>query len=231
MPRPRRLLDALRGEPVSEIWDAGTVLYRVHRNTRAAEEFNPVPADPHFQGGRFDATRYGAPYPYSYVSLDPATAITETIFRDKIFTDDTQSTPRVRVADRRLSEVVLEVPARLVSLVSGPSLSSLHTDAWLVTAEEQEYAFTRRYGHWIREMVPWAQGFVWHSRRNPPATTGILFGDRFPGLDQGEGVLSPGKADPLDLRAGKGLRLVREVGKTFHVAVAPERVRPAKPVS
>ncbi|MFF9035964.1 RES family NAD+ phosphorylase [Streptomyces sp. NPDC014892] len=157
---------------------AGEVFYRVHSRRRRAHHFNPEPQDHHFGGGRFDSTPNDS-YAYLYAAPKPETAIIERFVRTLRF--DGQGNHRVlplkELEGRLLSQVRLTRDVELVSLCSIVHLNAVQqSDWWLVESEPTEYAFTRRWGHWLRAEADWADGFVWRSRLDGPNESLVLFG-------------------------------------------------------
>lgn len=178
---------------------AGALLWRVHRQRRQAAAFKPVGSDAHFGGGRFDSTT-GSPYPYLYAAFDQETALLETLVRGIPFDDrGRRLIRRATVAGYRMSAIRVTCDLKLMSLVSTRDLAAACQDEWLVHAGPAEYPQTRRWGQWLREQAPWAQGFRWPSRWHLGHDALILFGDRCPA-----GALAgvPGTAMDLDDRAG-----------------------------
>lgn len=169
------------GTPVKATLPAGTPLFRVHRAAWPATAFNPEPADRLWGGGRFDATE-DDPYRFLYAGFTAPAAVCETLLRSIPCTaPEPRPVLRSAVRGRRLAFLRLAVDVDVVSLVSGRDLAAVAQDAWLVQAEAHEYAFTRAWGHWIRRHTdPWAQGFVWPSKREPADRVAVLFGDRCP---------------------------------------------------
>ncbi|MFD0429569.1 RES domain-containing protein [Streptomyces zhihengii] len=88
--------------------------------------------------------------------------------------------PRASFERRCLSFLRLAADVEVVSLMAGAELAAVAQDSWLVHAEGAEYPQTRDWGHWIRRgTAPWAQGFVWPSKREPSDRVAVLFEDRF----------------------------------------------------
>ncbi|AGS73026.1 RES family NAD+ phosphorylase [Streptomyces collinus] len=177
MARGARLPDKGTARPRRVTWKAGKVLYRVHSRGRDAASFNDTEVDHHFGGGRFDSTPNDR-YAYLYAAPREVTALVERLVRDMRF--DGRGNPRIlprkEVAGKRLSQVRLTRDVSLVALLSIPDLNSVQQgDDWLVHAPPTEYAFTRRWGHWLREEADSAQGFVWMSRLDMPHESLVLF--------------------------------------------------------
>jgi hypothetical protein len=159
---------------------AGTRAWRVHRRD-AAELFNPHPHVEPFGGGRFDSN-LSYRYPYSYVGLEPQTALTENLLRAVPFQDNGgRVLPPAAVKGRRLITVRTTHAVTLLDLCSSTALASVYADEWLIHCEPVDYPKTRAWGHWLRELVPSAMGFIWPSKRNVGGRAVILFGDRCPG--------------------------------------------------
>ncbi|MEU4116068.1 RES family NAD+ phosphorylase [Kitasatospora sp. NPDC028055] len=213
--RPPRVLP---GTPAKLTLPAGTPLYRLHAARHPATAFNPVPAHCLYGGGRFDATRCD-PFGYLYAGLTAESAACESLLRSVPF--DPGGTPRLvpraAVRGRRLSFLRLAAELDVVSLVTGRELASVAQDSWLVQAEAAEYPFTRDWGHWIREHTdPWAQGFLWPSKREPGDRVVVLFGDRcVPDVVEETGV------PPVDFDTAEGERRLNSLLEPYHARIAP----------
>ncbi|MDT3396579.1 RES family NAD+ phosphorylase [Streptomyces sp. B1866] len=211
---------ALPGTPHQVTLPAGTPAYRVHSAHRSATAFNPVPAHAFYDGGRFDSTPYD-PYGFVYVGLGVAAAVCEALLRSVPFAADggPRLIPRVAVERRRLSYLRLAADTAVVSLMSGADLAAVGQDTWLVHAESAEYPQTRHWAHWIRRRTePWAQGFVWPSKREPADRVAVLFEDRCTAPP-----LEPAGAPPVDFGTPEGERWLNGVLAPYHAHVAPAR--------
>jgi hypothetical protein len=168
------------GDPPSYNLLTGTALSRVHSAQFDVCVFNPTLPDAHWGGGRFDATA-DDPYPYLYAAGDDATAVAETLLRDRPTNDHgARLLPHTATHGRRISWLRPTTDLRLVSLRSGRDLAAVAQDTWLVHCPANDYGKTRRWAHAIRLWAPWAQGFIWYSRFEPEGVAYILFGDRCP---------------------------------------------------
>ncbi|WP_405798596.1 RES family NAD+ phosphorylase [Streptomyces sp. NBC_01506] len=172
-PAAYRLTPNLRTLP------AGSELWRCHSDRRPPEAFNPVAADSHFGGNRFDGTSED-PYPFLYAGAEPATALAEVLLRSLDF--DTASgsrlVPRAWVKGRSLSLLRTRVDLTLIQLVTEEDLAAVCQDSWLLEAQGASYPQTRRWASELRTQVPSAQGLLWQSRRHRPRHAVVLFGDR-----------------------------------------------------
>jgi hypothetical protein len=189
-----------RGTPCRRVLAPGTQLFRLHRRTRPVTEFVPRDrlADPHFGGGRFDPTAEDA-YPYLYAAFSSSTALAERLLRDFPFTEhDARILPRATLRERRLSSLAVTRPVQLVALTTAPELAAVSQDEWLVQAGPDDYGKTRRWAHWLRGKAPWAQGFVWPSKRDVGEEAVILFGDRCAAADFGPGLIPHVDLDSYD---------------------------------
>jgi hypothetical protein len=168
------------GNPAKVVLPSLTELVRIHSIRFESTAFNPTLADPHWGGGRFDATIQDE-YGYLYAASTDAAAVSETLLRD-LPIDDAQNRllTRAAIRERRFAWLRTLSDLDLVSLRSGEDLGVLMQDTWLVTAPSREYGATRRWAHAVRSWAPWAQGFVWHSLREPEALAYVFFQDRCP---------------------------------------------------
>ncbi|MGW2511356.1 RES family NAD+ phosphorylase [Streptomyces scopuliridis] len=196
---------------------AGTVLWRVHKSTRAVTEFNPRPADPYFGGSRFDSVTE-SPYPFLYTAPDPATALAEVLLRDRDF--DMRLGVRVilghEVAERTLSALEVTEDLRVVSLCSAVELAAVCQDGWLVEADGPQYAFTRRWARYLRDGAPWGQGLRWQARRNRPLESLMFFGDRL-----APDALKPSATPPIPLGTPDGIEHVNELLAPLRAVIFP----------
>ncbi|MFC5719138.1 RES family NAD+ phosphorylase [Streptomyces gamaensis] len=185
-------------EPNTRVIPAGMQWWRVHSRTRSAQDFNPVSADAHFGGNRFDGTSYD-PYPYLYIASDPAAALAESLLRSLDF--DTASgmrlIPYAAVANKTLSMVRTRSDLHLISLVTEADLAAVCQDSWLLEGEGDRYAKTRRWASEMRAQAPDAMGLVWQSRRCRPRLASVLFQDRC-----GHGRLSAERGEELGSPTG-----------------------------
>ncbi|MEU2957137.1 RES family NAD+ phosphorylase [Streptomyces xanthochromogenes] len=200
---------------------AGSELWRCHSGRRAPAQFNPVAADSHFGGNRFDGTAED-PYPFLYAGAEPATALAEVLLRSLDF--DTGSgfrlVPRAWVAGRSLSLLRTRVDLTLIRLVTEEDLAAVCQDSWLLEAEGAGYPQSRRWASELRTQIPAAQGLLWQSRRHRPRHAVVLFGDRC-------GV-EPLKPDPArtvaDLASPAGIEEVNRLLGPLRATLVPEGV-------
>jgi hypothetical protein len=196
--------------------DAGTILWRVHRQDRVATEFNTALSDDVFGGGRFDGTPTD-PYPFLYVATDRETALLETLARSIPFNHHgTRLVLRRTIAGQCISALRVIKPLTLISLMTAEDLASAYQDEWLVQADPAEYPQTRRWGTWLRQQEPSAQGIAWPSRRNIGHQALVLFGDRCPGV--------------IELVEGSSVELDSSTGAAwFNKQLARHRIRVRPP--
>jgi RES domain len=217
MPRVRPP-GTLPGTPTKVMLPAGTRLYRIHSAARDATESRRIPSDCLWGGGRFDATPC-EPYGFCYAGLSVQAAVCETLLRSVPFDPGgaPRALPRATVAGRRLSFLRLGTEVTLASLMSGQDLAAVAQDSWLVHAEAAEYPFTRDWGHWIRrQCAPWAQGFVWPSKRDPAHRSAVLFEDRCPPR-----ALATAQERAVDFDAPHGRRWLNGVLEPYRAQLAP----------
>lgn len=210
------------GEPSIVVLPRGTRLSRVHSDGYAATAFNPTLADPHWGGGRFDATeadRYG----YLYAGDDDECAVCETLLRDlPLESGKGRILPRRAVAGRVLSRLRLTADVSLVGLCDGKQLARLgQGDTWLVSCPSSEYGASRRWGHAIRRWAPAAAGLVWRSRRDASKRAYVFFEDRFSARFEEDGRGIPSTLGGLPLDSGVGERYLLEILSEYWVTLAP----------
>ncbi|MER6237836.1 RES family NAD+ phosphorylase [Streptomyces clavifer] len=209
---------ALPGTPGKVTLAPGAGLFRLHAAHRPAGSFNTVRAHPFYGGGRFDGTDHD-PYGYVYAGLTSASAVCESLLRSVPFDGAATArlVPRSAVRGRRLSFLRLATEVTLLPLLSGRDLAAVAQDTWLTQAEAAHYPFTRHWGHWIREnTAPWAQGFIWPSKREPADHVVVLFSDRCPA-----GVIEETGLPPVDFEAPEGEEWLNSVLEPYLARVAP----------
>jgi RES domain len=185
--------------PQRTVVPAGTLLWRVHKQGRPVTTFNPAGADPLFGGGRFDATSVDT-YPFLYAAAEQQTALLETLVRGIPFDNKGKRyIRRVAIKGTRITALRPSRDLTLVALRTHADLAAVCQDEWLVHADPPDYPQTRHWGHWLRAQAPWADGFIWPSRRDLGRESLILFGDR---CDPWELEEVPGSAIDLDDRDG-----------------------------
>ncbi|MCT2591574.1 RES family NAD+ phosphorylase [Streptomyces sp. N2-109] len=196
----------------------GTRLWRMHRTKRPAEQFNPVPVDAHFGGNRFDGT-VPDPYRYLYLAEDPTTALAESLLRSLEFDPETgmRLVPYAAVAGKSLSLLRTRCELSLVSLVTEADLAAVCQDSWLLEAEGERYAKTRRWASEIRAQMPAAMGLIWQSRRNRPHLASVLFQDRC----GGEPLATVPMSGILDLGSPEGVTEANRLLAPLRAAIVP----------
>lgn len=206
--------------PAPRLLPAGACLWRVHSKCHGATEFKSSLADRHFGGGRFDATADDQ-YDFLYAALTETTALAETLVRSLPFTEQRERIlPRREVRERRLCELRTRDDLKLISLLTQPDLAAVRQDEWLVRAEPGEYAFTRRWAHWMRQQADWAQGLIWSSRRDLGECSIVLFRDRCP-----DDLLRIGDQGCQDLGDSAGAAMLNRLLAPYRVRVYPPRPR------
>ncbi|MEU1190867.1 RES family NAD+ phosphorylase [Streptomyces sp. NPDC005859] len=209
---------ALPAAPAKVTLPGGTDLFRLHSATRSGLDFNPRPAHPFYGGGRFDATALDD-YGYLYAGLTPAAVVCESLLRSVPFDPDggPRLLPRAAVRGKALSFLRLAADVTVLPLVTGRDLAAVAQDAWLVQTEAAEYPFTRHWGHWIRtHTAPWAQGFLWPSKREPAERVAVLFADRLPAA-----ALADHGLPPLALDSPDGGEWLNSVLEPYATRMAP----------
>lgn len=168
------------GSPTRFAVPDGTALWRTHLGSYESNEFNVRMADSHFGGGQFDATNDDK-YPYLYVASSPRAVLAEFVRHSLPPGDSLPSErvlPRAALRERRLSPLTLTADLTLLSLLTAEDRGAVGQDEWLINAGPASYAYTRRWGHWLRQQAPWAQGIIWPSAEDPEGRLIVLFGDR-----------------------------------------------------
>jgi RES domain-containing protein len=206
-----------QASPVPACLSAGTLLWRVHRQGRAAFEPKAQESDEVFGGGRFDSTGHDR-YPYLYAAGEQDTALLETLVRGIPFDDrGWRRIRRANVTGQRLSPLLVTEDLTVISLMTVADLAAVYQDEWLIQAEPAAYPQTRRWAHWLRAQAAWAQGLMWPSRRNLGHPAMVLFGDRCPG------GLAPAPGAAIDLDDTPGADWLNERLARYRVRLSPPR--------
>ncbi|MGW6740032.1 RES family NAD+ phosphorylase [Streptomyces sp. NPDC055025] len=212
--------DVLPGKPNRATLPAGTPVFRVHTTHREATGFNSRAAHPFYYGGRFDSTTYEK-YGFLYLGFSAGAAVCEVLLRSMPFDSDgsPRLLPRVAFERRSLSFLRLTADIEVVSLMSGTDLAAVAQDTWLVHTEGADYPQTRDWGHWIRRRTePWAQGFVWPSKREPADRVAVLFQDRC-----GTAPLESAGPGPVDFGTRRGEEWLNGVLAPYRAHTAPRQ--------
>jgi hypothetical protein len=195
---------------------AGTRLWRVHKKYRSCSDFKSVESDAHFGGGRFDSSP-GDAYPYLYAAPEQQTALLETLVRAVPFNDKgSRLIRRAAITDQRISALEPVQDLNLIGLLTTADLAAACQDEWLVYSSPSDYPQTRRWAQWLRAQAPWAQGFVWPSRRDLGRRSLVLFGDRLP-----DRALRDALGGSVDLDDAAGAAWINTQLAPYRISVKP----------
>jgi hypothetical protein len=219
--------EGVRMTPQRTVVPAGTVLWRCHETAYVAYAFNRRFAHPRFGGNRFAGTT-DDPYPYLYLTREPATALAEVFLRSAAFAppDGVRIVPLAQASRYSLSQVRTTAELTLVRLLTEEDLAGVFQTGWLLEAEAPEfepekpevpdYACTRYWSSEIRRQDARCQGLVWPSRRHRPREAMVLFGDRC-----GTGPLAPAGDRVFDLARSDGLAEANRLLAPLRAVVVP----------
>ena len=215
------------GQPNRYLLRRGSCLWRVSSRPYSARSFKSTPAGP-AAGARFDGSA-DEPYAFYYAALEEKTALAETLLRNLVPDEGGRRlVPRAALAARQISGLTLTRDLNLINLISGEDLASIGQDAWLVTSQGTDYAYTRKWAHWLRQQAAWAHGFIWDSLRNRSGRAVVLFGDRCE-KDFGPGyervLLHEVTELTVDLDSKEGTAWLNDALKNYRVTIAPPRGR------
>jgi hypothetical protein len=158
---------------------AGSLLWRAvsaHRVGTVFREDIPDVDDDGRLGGRFDPNE-ACRYPYCYLTLDPVTAVAETILRDAPYQAEGRLILRAKYEHKVMVGMEATRPLSLIRLMDAEDLAAARQDTWIIHAEPRDYPLTRRWAHWYRDCSPRADGLIWPSKRHPGGQVVMLFGD------------------------------------------------------
>ncbi len=184
---------------------AGSLLRRVHRNSRPPEAFNHRARPSRLTGGRFDSC--AGDYGYTYLGDSDESAIAETLCRGLPLDGVARVVPIHDLFDRSIStvEVTRDLP---VLLLHGPALTQVGAPLALTKCEADEYETTRKWAASLRSWLPAIAGFQYRPRHDEDQISWVLFDDG-PGFVnlRARGALRPHGA-PESLTSGTGLTIV-----------------------
>ena len=197
-----------RVDPLTAIWSAGTLVYRVHPDRHRPDAFNP---GTYGDRGRFHPLRNASgrltPTLYAADSIDGALA--ETVLHG-VFAGDVIMRSRLR--GHCLTRLDLTRDIQVANL-SGHGLRRLGlTRGRLLDVGASHYAQTARWAEAIHRSRDSLHGMVWVSRQFDTAMALLAFGDRLHERDFRCGVSLP-------LDGGRGYRLVRDAAAASAIAV------------
>ncbi|MEU9700503.1 RES family NAD+ phosphorylase [Streptomyces sp. NPDC047981] len=194
--------------PNFKVIPAGTELWRVHKSKYRPHQFNPLLADIHFDGGRFEGTPLD-PYHSLYVADSALTAVAESMLRSVAWNGTKRTIPYAAAHGRSLSVLRTTCELTVVSLIEEKDLAAVRRTADLLD-DERSYAKARRWASEIRAQAPEAMGLVWQSRRNRPENSYVLFHDRFAGCHCGALEVVPERGF-ADLGSPEGIEEVNRL--------------------
>jgi len=154
----------------------GTVLYRVHHEQYAADQFNPG-----LRGNaRFSPIQdaEGQPIPTLYAGITKDCAMMETVFHDVSFAPGLKTYDKSKLEGQVLSTLEVTENLELLDLASVPLRKLGITRKELIDTEKDQYPVTRKWAEKLYLQCPAAQGLAWISRQDDTARAMMLFGDR-----------------------------------------------------
>lgn len=154
----------------------GTVLYRVHLEQYAADQFNPG-----LRGNaRFSpiTTAQGEPVPTLYAGVTSDCAMMETVFHDVSFAPGLKTYDKNKLNGQVLSALEVTENLELLDLATVPLRKLGITRKELIDTEKDNYPVTRKWAEKLYQQCTSAQGLSWISRQDDTARAMILFGDR-----------------------------------------------------
>lgn len=149
---------------------------------------------------------------YLYAAAHHRTALGETLLRSKApGAVGVQASRYGHLETLRIGWFRSQTDLHLADLSTDANLSAIGQDEWLTQCGGSGYEFTRKWGAYIRQAAPWAQGIVWPSRKDPNGLSYVFYEDRCPPENFAvieEGV--PLNRDEQHLHEGRGLMLVND---------------------
>lgn len=157
-------------EPLTVVWPAGQLLYRVHGNRRRAAEFNPGAGNP----ARW--AFFGDPVvPVLYVAETEEAAVSESILHDlpltgaRVFPED--------YLDRVAGRLTCDRDLRLAQFAGGGLRRIGASPATLTDTDADTYADTVRWAQAAWTLAE-CDGIMWMTRHWNTSRAIVLFGDR-----------------------------------------------------
>jgi RES domain len=158
----------------TKVWPKDQPLHRIHRNSYAANGFNPGLGNARFSPIN-DSN--GKSIPTIYAGDDFECAAMESVFHDVSFVPGFKAHPKsafenqvysVLQCTRDLTLVDLSLDLRKLGVTAGQ----------LINTEKDQYPRTRLWAEAIHQQFPEVDGLQWTSRQHQAAQAVLLFGDR-----------------------------------------------------
>ncbi|WP_261640485.1 RES family NAD+ phosphorylase [Erwinia mallotivora] len=154
----------------------GTVLYRVHQERYAAEQFNPGKRG----NARFSPVlnAEGEPVPTMYAGMTKDCAMMETVFHDVPLAPGVKTYDKSKLNGQVHSTLKVVEDLELLDLSSVVLRKLGITRKALIDTEKDQYPMTRKWAEKLYQQSATAQGLIWVSRQDDKACSIMLFGDR-----------------------------------------------------
>lgn len=200
----------------------GTLLFRFHGPTFAANSFNPnsgrrirLPKD----GSRFNPFP-GAPasnIPTLYAATTLKAAALESVFHD-IEHIPSPKYPKIRLADWQYTKLKTTRDLLLFRLVnpqlkqlSVPGRSTSLTESELIHTPLMQYPNTRTWAQFLHDSIPNLEGLAWRPRLGGEGLSFVFFGDR---CAAGDFRI---QSSAISASKGKGLAKVSRIAKQANI--------------
>ncbi len=175
-------------------WGKEILLFRVHKATYAADQFNPSPIG----NARFSPLVLPSstivPTLYAGTTLD--CALMETVFHDVPYAPGLKTLSKKTHIEGQVRSTLRS--ARNLRLIDLRSIA-LHKlglkRSEIIDTDPTEYPTTRQYAVRFHDQVSEGEGMIWTSRQDDQSQAVVLFGDRVSGLK----FEKPGNSEPLIL--------------------------------
>jgi hypothetical protein len=202
----------------------GKVLFRFHKNTNAADSFNPnagrridVPED----GSRFNPFP-GAPatnVPTLYAADTLTAAALESVFHN-VEHIPSPTYPRSQLAEWSYSKLRTARKLFVIKLVN-PQLRQLSvpgrptsiTESELIHTPSSEYPHTRTWAQLLHRAIPGIDGLAWRPRLGGEGLAYVFFGDR-----SRPGDLKT-HAAAVDVTSGRGFAKIHSIARRANISI------------
>lgn len=197
-------------DPKLTVWQAGTVIYRVHSMAFAPTEFNPGHGK-----GRFHPFQdiSGRCVPVMYGSDCREGALSETVFRGVPVVGTMRGIRRNMLKPVLLSLLVAKRNLRMIDL-RGNGLRRLGLQRnQLLETEADSYPLTAAWSKALHRCNCTIDGLIWISRQFDTASVMVLFGDRLSSNDLGVLMGS------ISLYKGSGFSYVQQIAEDAGIVI------------
>jgi hypothetical protein len=167
-------------DPRRAVLSRGTVVWRIHRGARPADEPNPTAQPRPRRGGRFDSL--DGSYSYLYLADSVEGAVAETLCRNLPVDRSPRVIPHSGVRGKVLTS--LEITSDIiVADLTGTGTAQINAGSWLTHSDPSRYLRTRRWAAAILAADPMLTGLMYRPRHDDNRLAWMLASTRGERLD------------------------------------------------